>query len=356
VRKRTGAVLAGTVALSLALSACGGGGDNGTTTNPSQKGASGFNAGEDRRHDRRTISVVELQKVISAAQPGPPYRLMPGPPRALCYRLAVSTGLRYSEISSLTPRSLGVSSVTVNAAYAKNGRTATIPLARDVASDLAGFAAGLEPGDPIFPLPPGEGAEMLRVDLEAALVPYRDDAGRVFDFHALRCQCATLADAAGASPRVVQRLMRHSSLDMTNRYTRPRMHDLEGAVDSLPSLRPEIPDREAGAANGTHGRPISESFAHQLPTAGDGTGRFLAVAGGTDGPTPGLSPGPNTDDSGDLGVSVRFLTDADGNDRGGARTHDQRINVPHRLSPTPRDVAGAVRVSRQPPQVSIPGS
>ena len=80
---------------------------------------------------------------------------------------------------------------------------------------------------------------MLRGDLERAGIAYRDETGRVFDFHALRCQCATLADQAGVSPRVVQRLMRHSSLDMTNRYTRPRMHDLEGAAASLPSLRPE---------------------------------------------------------------------------------------------------------------------
>ena len=41
---------------------------------------------------------------------------------------------------------------------------------------------------------------MLRVDLEAAGIPYRDAAGLVFDFHSLRCETATLADAAGVSP------------------------------------------------------------------------------------------------------------------------------------------------------------
>ena len=60
---------------------------------------------------------------------------------------------------------------------------------------------------------------MVRQDLKAAGIPYRDAAGRVFDFHSLRCQMATLADAAGISPRVVQRLMRHSKLEMTGRYT-----------------------------------------------------------------------------------------------------------------------------------------
>ena len=31
-----------------------------------------------------------------------------------------------------------------------------------------------------------DAAEMLRVDLEAAGIPYRDEAGQVADFHALR--------------------------------------------------------------------------------------------------------------------------------------------------------------------------
>src|SRR5690606_20894398 len=106
---------------------------------------------------------------------------------------------------------------------------------------------------PVFALPPNDGATMLRGDLAAAGIPYRDDAGYVFDFHALRCQLATLADAAGVSPRVVQRLMRHSTLELTGRYTRPRMHDVEGAVAGLPSLCPEPPNVEPMAATGTDG-------------------------------------------------------------------------------------------------------
>ena len=54
--------------------------------------------------------------------------------------------------------------------------------------------ATLEPEAPVIPLPRrGRGAEMLRVDLEAAGIPYRDASGLVFDFHALRCETATLA-------------------------------------------------------------------------------------------------------------------------------------------------------------------
>jgi len=77
---------------------------------------------------------------------------------------------------------------------------------------------------------------MLHAHLARAGIPYRDAAGLVYDFHSLRCQLATNADAAGVSPRVVQRLMRHSTLELTGRYTRPRAVDVEQAALSLPPL------------------------------------------------------------------------------------------------------------------------
>ncbi|MDE2508728.1 MAG: tyrosine-type recombinase/integrase [Planctomycetota bacterium] len=299
-------------------------------------GLEGFNVETDRRHDRRTLSLDELRRLVAVAHRGPDFREMTGPMRALCYRLAVSSGLRYAEIASTTPESfdLGVNpSVTVRAGYTKNGQPATLPIPPDVASDLRTFLPSRRSGQPAFPLPKGLGAEMLRSDLERAGIPYRDDAGRVIDFHALRCQCATLADQAGASPRVVQRLMRHSSFDMTNRYTRPRMLDLEGATNALPALSSDDPV-ETLKATGTDGNHIGNHVAHYLPTDGDESGRIMTDADVT---VQGrelvlMRRKPLElqcfDDSG------CDLTCSESSDRGGARTLDQRINVPLRLSPT----------------------
>jgi hypothetical protein len=270
-------------------------------------GVTGFNVKEDRRHDRRTLGVEELRHLIEVAQSGPSWRKMTGPARALCYRLAVGTGLRYSEIESITPESFNwkgnPATATVAAGYTKNGEPATLPLPSDLADDLRAYVASLPPGKPVFPLAPDCGAKMLRPDLQRAGIPYIDAGGLVFDFHALRCQMATLADAAGVTPRVVQRLMRHSTLELTGRYTRPRVVDLNNAAESLPSLRPK-PDRSNAstlAATGTEGsfahrqpsepddrptsnpvadctegQPISKAFAHYLPTTGDGMSRILS--------------------------------------------------------------------------------
>ena len=68
-------------------------------------GVTGFNAKKDRRHDRRTIALEELLRLIDATQRGEPYQGLSGPIRALCYRTAAATGLRYKEMASITPES-----------------------------------------------------------------------------------------------------------------------------------------------------------------------------------------------------------------------------------------------------------
>jgi integrase len=219
---------------------------------------SGFNAKEDRRHDRRTVSLEELRRLIEAAEQGPVVMGMTGPVRSLCYRLAIATGLRYSEIASIMPPAFEwkAPSVTVAAAYTKNGQTATLPIPTDLADDLRPYVESLADDSPVFPLP-AKGSDMLQADLAVAGIPYVDASGLFFDFHALRCQMATNADAAGVTPRVVQKLMRHSTLELTGRYTKPRVVDIEAAARMLPSLRPEGDKPESQAMTGTCSTPVS---------------------------------------------------------------------------------------------------
>jgi integrase len=227
---------------------------SGRTVGDALAGVTGFNANEDRRHDRRTLGLDELRRAIAAPHSGPDYRGMTGPARALCYHLAVSTGLRFSEIASITLDSFDWSTdpvtVTIAAGYTKNGDPATLPVPADVEHDLIPFLADVRDDDPVFRLP-DRGADMVKLDLKAAGIPYRNTDGLVFDFHRLRCQCATLADQAGGSPRVVQKPMRHSTLELTGRYTRPRVHDLEAASAALPTLRPDERSTQPAAATGT---------------------------------------------------------------------------------------------------------
>jgi hypothetical protein len=113
-------------------------------------------------------------------------------------------------------------------------------------------------GKPIFPLRHDKGAAMVQIDLAGAGIDYEDASGRFFDFHfhSLRCELATLADAARVSPRVFQRMMRHSQLEMTGRDTRPRAVDIEAAAAMLPSLKPEtVQAVERAIMTGTDSTP-----------------------------------------------------------------------------------------------------
>jgi integrase len=289
------------------------------------RGLKGYNVEEDRRHDRRTLSLEELRRLVEAAHRGKPYYGVSGPARALCYRTAAATGLRFSELASLTPESFDwdAPSVTVQAAYAKNGQTAKLALPDDVAADLAVFVATLAPGTPVFCLPLGLGARLVRYDLKAAGIPY-EVGGQFFDFHSLRCETATLADQAGVTPRVVQELMRHSSLELTGRYTRPRAVDIEAAAALLPSLKPQGDQPEALAATGTDSSHVHTLAPSCIPE-GDGNSRTLADTVASTGSGPHLSMGARPRKKQGLGASVRGRAGVGGVGEGSAKSCHSRL-------------------------------
>ena len=182
--------------------------------------------------------------------------------RALAYKVAVTTGLRRGELASLTIGQLDLDGdfphVTLKAADEKNRQGNSIPLRRDVADELREWVASLSdrgagsanvlafrPDTVPVELPastrllniPKAFCKILNRDLDAAGIPKRDDRGRTIDVHALRHTFGTMLSKAGVPPRVAQAAMRHSSIDLTmNVYTDPRLLDVQGAVESLPSM------------------------------------------------------------------------------------------------------------------------
>lgn len=189
---------------------------------------------------RRTIGVDELARLIrvTAGDPGDPRlpRKADGPTRALVYRLAVATGLRHNEIRMLKVGRLDLGSrpaVLVEAGQAKNRRSAWQPIPESLARDLRAYVAEKPANKPLFVLP-RHGAAMIRKDLKLAGIPFEDEQGRRFDFHCLRSELATLADAQGVPLGISQKLMRHSTPTLTARYTRHGDEALVRAVESLP--------------------------------------------------------------------------------------------------------------------------
>jgi len=158
----------------------------------------------DQTRRRRNLPDEEMAALVAAAKRSPePFLGLSGPDRAMLYVVAANTGLRASELASLTPKSfrLDGSRATVRclAGYTKNGEEAVLPLRSEVAAMVRDWLANKPANERLWP---GEwasqrhGAEMIRIapasprlrraDLTAADVDYEDDTGRVADFHALR--------------------------------------------------------------------------------------------------------------------------------------------------------------------------
>ncbi len=240
----------------------------------------------DRRRIRRALTPEEAARVIQAAVTGPEAGGLTGPERAMLYDLALGTGFRADELATLTPERFALDAdpptVTVQAAYAKNGREAVQPVALALADRLAPWLAAKPPGRPVFDGMTERTAEMLRVDLEAAGIAYETASGTA-DFHALRAAYVSNLVASGASVKTCQTLARHSTPSLTiGVYAKASLHDIKGAVENLPDMSPrETTHAEPLAMTGTDPvvTPISEVFATYLPRAGDGLGRIESVAG-----------------------------------------------------------------------------
>ncbi len=155
--------------------------------------------------------------------------------------LAYLTGLRRSELASLTPASFDLDFVppmlTVAATISKHRSTDTLPLHPKLVEMLGDWLKGLEPDQPLFPkLKNRRTWLMVKLDLERAGIPYTTPEGDA-DFHAAgRHTHITQLIRSGASLSEAKKLARHSDIQMTTRYTHFGLADQARALAALPLL------------------------------------------------------------------------------------------------------------------------
>jgi integrase len=209
----------------------------------------------DRRHVRRALTPDEAAKLIQAAQLGEDYRGLSGPERAMLYSLAIGTGLRASELRSLTLERFELDATppvaVCLAGYTKNGQEARQPLSTSLVERLRPWLATREPGKPVFGRITNDTSIMIRRDLAAAGIPYETDSG-VVDFHSLRGCYISYLVSSGASVKTCQTLARHSDPKLTiGIYAKASRYDLDSAVEALPDLTPTRPTSENQALRAT---------------------------------------------------------------------------------------------------------
>ena len=217
--------------------------------------------------ERRAGTPDELRKLLQVTEHAPRRCRLSGHERAVLYRFAAETGLRSNEIRELKVSQFDFDgrTVTARAGYTKNKEKAVLPLREETAALLRDFMREKLPSAQAFQMPSRyKMAKMLRADLSDADIPYEDDLGRRFDFHALRHTFIT--SLRSAPLRVVQSLARHKNSRVTDRYTHIELIDERAAIE------------------------------HTLPDYSIPTGPQRNVATGTDGCVPGVCGDNKLDD------------------------------------------------------------
>ncbi len=254
---------------------------------------------DDEEEKRRAYSEAEAERLFAVSGP-----------RAIIYETTLYCGLRRGEVAKLAWGDVqvdraGETFLKLRASTTKNGKTTLQPIPEWLAEKLrAHRPAAANLADRVFPVLP----RMPRFfkDLDAAKIPRVDERGHVSVFHSLRHTLGTWLWSTGADPRVIMKLMRHSSLELTvKRYTDEAGLASNDAVRRLPSfgvasasltqIRAQISDETGQIVS----QPVAKSVAGKVakpfeikgfsrPLSQAGKGRQMVRAAGFEPATPSV--------------------------------------------------------------------
>ncbi len=198
-----------------------------------------------RERMRRALTNDEFEVFVKAALLHPiPYYGLDGFTRATMYVTVRRSGLRWSELRSLFRHAFELTGPTpkvyIQDDDEKYPRGIPLPLKQDAVEMLQKYFSSNpgKPSDKAFPMPARNvGADLVRHDLALAGIPYSNEEGLIYDFHAIRGQLATDMARAGIPPQQTRKAMRHSDINLTMRYyTHLTTEDQRNAIDQLPPM------------------------------------------------------------------------------------------------------------------------
>jgi len=189
-----------------------------------------------RVKQRRALSVEEVRRLLAAAPLD----------RRRFYLAGYYTGLRRSELQALQWGDVRIDEekpyILARAATTKNRQDAKLWIRPELLAMLRDMRPDNASGNQrvfgaVMDVEGGHKLRRFKKDLKAAGIPYKDDQGRIADFHALsRVTPNTHMGQLGVGERIRQEFMRHSDLKLTSAvYTDVEQLPTMGAIMALPS-------------------------------------------------------------------------------------------------------------------------
>lgn len=194
-----------------------------------------------------------VRRALTEKEVGNLFRVADAAGRGLFYRLALFAGLRRSEIGKLTWADVDLDAGTIKVREGKARREDVLPVHPELRASLLAEKRRnpLPAARVVRPVPRNP---TRRADYKAAGIAPKDGAGEVADLHSLRVTLATRLARQGVPPQVAQRLLRHSTMDMTLRYyTRLGLADDRQHLDAMPGISAGVSDgvsKRGGAERG----------------------------------------------------------------------------------------------------------
>ncbi|HPY77723.1 MAG TPA: site-specific integrase, partial [Anaerohalosphaeraceae bacterium] len=223
---------------------------------------------------RRALSRDEIICLLAYTRRAGVLYGMPGPERALCYQLAIESGLRRGELRALKRSSFDFEACTIrlDPQDTKNRKGGTLPVKAGTMELLKEHLSGKMPNTPAFRLTNSHSADMFKTDLAEARQEWIDSAkdnpiehrrrvesdflkektaqGRI-DFHSTRHTFASLLIETGVNIKCAQTLLRHSNPALTlGVYAHTQDKIQTEAIQNLPDFDPE-PQAVFAAKTGT---------------------------------------------------------------------------------------------------------
>ena len=158
--------------------------------------------------------------------------------------LLYATGLRRSEVIRLDLSDLDLSAQQLFVREGKGKKDRLIPLTNQACHWLMRYLTEARPQLTLDDRPPSSalfigprGARLTRNHLHKQIAFHAQRAGVAATPHTFRHTCATHLIRRGASIRMVQRLLGHASLLVTQRYTQLDVSDVKQAIEKAQLVR-----------------------------------------------------------------------------------------------------------------------
>ncbi|MHC4123027.1 MAG: tyrosine-type recombinase/integrase [Planctomycetota bacterium] len=221
----------------------------------------------DKRHQRRTLELEDYRRFLFAAMTGDDYKGLSGKERNFLYRFGAETAMRRIDFMRLRVKDIDFDNnlIQIQAKRIKNKTESVICLKPETAIELKQHCRNKFPDAKVFNMPQNTSA-MVKFDLAGTAIkdssdkvlvpaiPYEDNFGRVFDFHAAcRYQSIALAALNPDTPEIVrQKMSRHKDPAMLRYYAGAAETERQQrkALEAFPDLT-QIPQTQAQIKTGT---------------------------------------------------------------------------------------------------------